>query len=183
MDKDFHPEQGSGASVKPKNQVYSKLSKDKDEDFAISISGPEPGAPRLPGKDRNGLPSLEGLRILMVEDNDINQLVTSVFLSNWDIETEIISNGRMVTDRLLKSQFDLIIMDLYLPGMDGYQTTREIRRQAPPEVANIPIIGVSGSKGMEDRYLAFDCGMNDFILKPINPNELYRKIIKYTLEN
>ncbi|MGD1844840.1 MAG: response regulator [Salibacteraceae bacterium] len=174
MDQEFQPDAGFELPGEPEFQIRYG---------SVSITRSEPGAPLLPRKERDGLPSLEGLRILMAEDNDVNQLVTSVFLSNWDIETEIVSNGRQVIDRLVKSHFDLVIMDINLPGMDGYQTTREIRRHSRPDIKHLPIIGVSGAVSNDERFLAQDSGMNDFICKPINPNELYRKIIQYTLEN
>lgn len=123
--------------------------------------------------------NLENIRILLVEDNQINQFVAVKFLDKWKCQYDIAENGEIALDYLSQSSYDLILMDLQMPVMDGYDATREIRNEQSKYYRDIPIIALTAGSILEVQNEAFEIGMNDFITKPFNPDELYAKIKKH----
>ena len=121
---------------------------------------------------------LKGSRILLVEDNKINQLVALKFLRRWDLVCDVAENGKVALKMLGESKYDLILMDLQMPEMDGYEATKEIRDSAKPELRKIPIIALTAAS-LEIKDSVFEAGMNDFLIKPFNPTELLTKLKKY----
>jgi signal transduction histidine kinase/CheY-like chemotaxis protein len=122
---------------------------------------------------------LKGKRLLLVEDFLINQIVVAEFLSKWEIELDIADNGIQALEKTKYQEYDIILMDLQMPEMDGYQTTRIIRSQENPKYANIPIIAMTASPESEIQEQVFEAGMNDFITKPFDPDDLFNKILKH----
>ena len=133
--------------------------------------------------ERPDFESLEGLTVLLVEDNHVNQLVASTFLSQWDIRTEITTDGKQAVEMVKNQDYDLVLMDLQIPEMDGYTAAEMIRRIEGDKYKNLPIIAITGFAQPETESMVAAKGMNDCITKPFNPNELYYKIKKYTLQN
>jgi CheY-like chemotaxis protein len=121
---------------------------------------------------------LGGARILLVEDNKVNQLVASKFLHQWDLKVIIANNGQEAVDLIQRRQFDLVLMDLQMPEMDGFEATRQIRHRTDEKKA-LPIIALTASAAEEVRTKVIDWGMDDFVSKPFNPSELHLKISKY----
>jgi len=119
---------------------------------------------------------LTGRRILVVEDNKVNQIIAQKFLKQWGINITIAENGKEALKKLELDNFELILMDLQMPEMDGYETTKRIR-SLNTSYQNIPIIALSASAMLQIRDKALVIGMNDFVTKPFNPNELYAKIL------
>jgi len=119
---------------------------------------------------------LTGRRILVVEDNKVNQIIAQKFLKQWGINITIAENGKEALKKLELDNFELILMDLQMPEMDGYETTRRIR-SSNTSYQNIPIIALSASAMLQIRDKALVIGMNDFVTKPFNPNELYAKML------
>ena len=119
---------------------------------------------------------LTGRRILVVEDNKVNQIIAQKFLKQWGINITIAENGKEALKKLELDNFELILMDLQMPEMDGYETTKRIR-SSNTSYQNIPIIALSASAMLQIRDKALVIGMNDFVTKPFNPNELYAKIL------
>jgi len=119
---------------------------------------------------------LKGVRILFVEDNKVNQRVGDRTLTKWGATLDIAENGRFAIDMLSKKKYDLILMDLQMPEMDGIETTQHIRNGMSPEISKIPIIAMTASafRGEYDNCIA--AGMNDYIAKPFKPDELYNMI-------
>ncbi|MCW3462570.1 PAS domain S-box protein [Chitinophaga nivalis] len=118
--------------------------------------------------------ALAGKLILVVEDNDINQQVAFHTLRNAGARTDVVSDGETALQMLRHKTYDCIIMDIQMPGMDGYQTTRAMRQQGI--TASIIAMTASAIKGEKERCL--EAGMNDYISKPFEPEELFYKIQK-----
>lgn len=114
-------------------------------------------------------------RILLVEDHKMVQLLVRKFLINADYEVDVVSDGETALEMTEQYEYDLILMDLKLPGVDGYETAKIIRES---KVLNgrVPILALTSSAEYEVREKMFDAGMNDYIGKPLNPKELTRKI-------
>ncbi len=119
---------------------------------------------------------LPGLNILVAEDNKINQLVAKQFLTRWGIEFTMVDNGEQAVEAVIREQFNLILMDLEMPVMDGYEATTLIRGLQDPLKSQIPIIALSASAMLEIRDKAKKCGMNSFVTKPFEPCDLYLHI-------
>ncbi len=122
------------------------------------------------------------VKILLVEDNKINQVVISRLLSNKGYNVDIAENGFVALDKLSESTYNLVLMDLHMPGMDGREATKIIRSDKS-EKKNIPILAITADaiSGVEDECLKI--GMNGFITKPINYEELYRQIELHCVVN
>jgi PAS domain S-box-containing protein len=119
----------------------------------------------------------ENIRVLLVEDNKVNQIVASTYLKKWKMEVTIASNGQEAVDAIESKNYDVVLMDLQMPVMDGYAATEIIRKKPDSYFREIPIIALTASAmmGMKDRVL--EVGMNDFVSKPFNPEELKSKIL------
>ncbi|HAM99168.1 MAG TPA: hypothetical protein DCQ26_11225 [Marinilabiliales bacterium] len=119
----------------------------------------------------------EVFKILLAEDNEINQLYVKTILQT-KYQVVVAPNGLEVLNRLRDEHFDLILMDLHMPEMDGYETTYTIRNLADATQKNIPIIALTAAaiKGERDKCLA--AGMNDYISKPFEPDDLFAKILE-----
>ncbi len=136
----------------------------------LGVSGQRPG-----NGSENIKTSLEGLSVLIVEDNEINQAVALELLRKKNIKAVVAANGRSVLKAAKKRRFDLILMDICLPDSDGFSLTRRIRAEG----ANVgtPIIAMTASTSNMERCL--DAGMNDFLSKPVDPEVLYRMISRW----
>lgn len=122
-----------------------------------------------------------GKRVLIVEDNELNREITSELLKDEGFLIEEAENGVEAIDKVIHSRsgyFDLILMDVQMPVMDGYKATREIRRMKESALAGIPIVALTANTFEEDKKKCFAAGMNGHIEKPIN-----RQIIRNTLAN
>lgn len=108
---------------------------------------------------------LDGRRILLVEDNPINQQVAAGFLRQWGIEVAIADNGEKALERLAQEPFDAVLMDLQMPVMGGIEAVRRLREN--PRFARLPVIAMTAATMVEDRAASEAAGMNDFIPKPI----------------
>ena len=120
--------------------------------------------------------SLDGLKILIVEDNKINQLVVAKMLNDKNIETATALNGVEALKAIEKEHFDLVLMDIQMPIMDGYKTTSEIRNMDDPRKSTVPIIALTASAFLSEAEKAKLFGMNDHVGKPFSPEELMEKI-------
>ena len=121
---------------------------------------------------------LAGNRILVVEDNIINQMVVTNMLRNLKMEVVTANHGLEALDRINEYNFDLILMDIQMPEMDGYRATAAIRKMADPVKRDVPIIALTASAFLthEDKAKLF--GMNEHVGKPFSPDELLEKIDK-----
>lgn len=118
-------------------------------------------------------------RILLAEDNEFNQVLVTALLKKWGMEATIVGNGREAVEEVSRNNYDLVLMDVQMPEMDGYKAAQSIRRLEDRSKAAIPIIAMTASalKGEVDRCMA--AGMDDFIAKPFDKQFLREKILKY----
>ncbi len=123
---------------------------------------------------------LNGVRLLLVDDYPINQIVVSEFLSKWNVVIDSADNGIQALEKIENSNYDIILMDLQMPDLDGYETTRRIRAMENSKNSKIPIIAITASSISEIKEQVLDAGMNDCIAKPFEPEDLFTKLIKYT---
>ncbi len=124
---------------------------------------------------------LKGCRILMVEDNPLNTFVGTKFLQKWGVELDIAENGLLALGMVIENNYDLILMDLQMPVMDGYEATIQIRQMQDRQKAAIPILAISAAAEQHIHNKAMEAGMNDFVNKPFIPDELRQKLGRYLL--
>jgi CheY-like chemotaxis protein/HPt (histidine-containing phosphotransfer) domain-containing protein len=124
---------------------------------------------------------LNGLRILLVDDHEENRIVANDTLqSKSKVDITEAANGQEVIQLLKQQDFDVILMDVQMPVLDGYETTRQIRSSFPPPKNNIPIIALTASVIRSDLDKCRDAGMNDYVPKPFKSSELISAIAKAT---
>ncbi len=119
------------------------------------------------------------VRVLLAEDNRINQMLAEALLEHLGLDTECVADGREAVEAVQKGDFALVLMDVNMPLMDGLQATREIRA-LEGEKAAIPIIAMTASAMEEDRQRCAAAGMNDYIAKPVEVEELQRLIARWS---
>jgi len=115
--------------------------------------------------------------ILLVEDNEINQHIACELLEKKGVNVTVANNGEEAVDILMQQSFDLVLMDIQMPVMDGYEATTVIRRNLTKQV--LPIIAMTAHAMTEDKERCFSAGMNDHLAKPIEPDALYQVLAKY----
>lgn len=118
-------------------------------------------------------------KILLVEDNLMNQELATSLLNSVGLTTMIANNGKEALDLLKPGSFDLVLMDLQMPIMDGLTATKEIRDMEDPYFKNVPILAMSARAFQKDKEECFEAGMNSYIVKPIDPSLLYEDLAKY----
>lgn len=119
-------------------------------------------------------------QVLLVEDNKINQQVANELLQHLDIEPLIVSNGLLAVEKVRDQSFDLVLMDIQMPEMDGYQATQEIRKFKSAE--ELPIIAMTAHAYELDKQKCLAHGMNEHISKPIDPELFYQTLRRYLPE-
>lgn len=117
---------------------------------------------------------LKGVKVLLVEDYPVNIKVASKFLALWNMSIDVAENGKFALEKFEIGKYDVILMDIQMPVMDGYTAATEIRKID----GNVPIIALSASAMINSQDRAFTVGMNDYVTKPFNPKELFNKIAK-----
>lgn len=120
---------------------------------------------------------LQGKRVLLVEDNDMNQEVATEFLEQVGVVLSIAENGQVALEKLATQSFDLVLMDCQMPVMDGYQATRELRKM--PGLEKLPVIAMTANAMAGDKEMCLRAGMNDHIAKPIEVARLYSTLLQY----
>ena len=118
---------------------------------------------------------LKGKRILLVEDNELNREIANLTLTKAGMLVEEAENGMIAVDKLINAQpdyYDLVLMDIQMPVMDGYKATQEIRSLPQQELANIPIVAMTANSFDDDKRKAFEVGMNAHVAKPIDVPKL-----------
>ena len=121
----------------------------------------------------------KSISILVAEDNAINQLLIKTILQKEGFEVEIADNGKLAIEALEKADFQIVLMDLMMPEMNGYETTFAIRNLIDPIKSIIPIIAVSADVTKDVKEKCFEAGMNDYVSKPYEAIQLIKKIIEH----
>ncbi len=123
--------------------------------------------------------NLVGARVLVVEDNEINQQVAQELLEGFGLSVEIADNGKKATELLAKgsSQFNAVLMDLQMPEMDGYEATRIIRQNL--KITELPIIAMTAHALQTEINKCMELGMNDYIAKPVEPDKLKATLVRW----
>ncbi len=130
-----------------------------------------------PGQEPNVRKGLEGVRILVVEDNEINQQVAQEILADAGMIVSVAENGQEALDLLQTHSYDALLMDIQMPVMDGYTATRRIRQDL--RFQELPIIAMTAHAMAGDQEKSVAAGMNDHITKPIDPSQLYLVLSKW----
>ena len=126
--------------------------------------------------------SLKGMRVLLVEDNEMNREIAQELLEENGIVVYTAEDGDIAVDKVRKSspqEYELILMDVQMPHMSGYEATREIRKLNDPQKANIPIIAMTANAFEEDKKNALDAGMNGHLAKPIDVQKLIQTLTEF----
>jgi CheY-like chemotaxis protein len=119
--------------------------------------------------------ALTNTKLLVAEDNKMNQMVLSLILEKTPLEIEFADDGQIAVEKAASNPYDLILIDIQMPNMNGYDATKNIRQNNQ----NIPIVALSANVMKEDVEKAEEAGMHDYLAKPIEVPELYRVLIKY----
>ena len=155
------PAQGSRFTFVLKFQVSEKGSQAREREPVESFTG------------------LEGKRILVAEDNKINFFVANKFLTGWGVIVTHAENGQVAIDKTKEEEFDLILMDLHMPVMDGIEASKIIRNSADPKINSIPIVALTAAIMSESHDKIDELNINDYVLKPFKPHDLFSRILKH----
>jgi two-component system sensor histidine kinase/response regulator len=127
---------------------------------------------------QHGLQDLTGVRVLLTEDNPLNQQVACELLAEVGVVVKVAGNGRIAVEMAQAEAFDAILMDMQMPEMDGLDATRTL--QALPDWNNTPIIAMTANAMTADRRSCLEAGMVDFVAKPIEPHKLFSTLLRWT---
>jgi two-component system, sensor histidine kinase and response regulator len=114
--------------------------------------------------------------ILTAEDNDVNQLVIKQILKKLGYKTDLVTDGKQAIDAIYEKEYNLVLMDIQMPEMDGLEATRIIRRI---DVKQPIIIALTANAMENDKRACLEAGMDDFIPKPVKPEELMKKLLQW----
>ena len=117
------------------------------------------------------------MRLLIVEDEPINREIALELIQEFGTTADTAENGIQALEMLSRCSYDLILMDMQMPEMDGLEATRRIRAQS--QYILLPIIAMTANAFAEDRERCLKAGMNDFIVKPVDPDELKMQLLRY----
>lgn len=135
--------------------------------------------------EESNIKSIEGMKILLVEDNDLNAEIAQVVLEDLGASVTIVPNGALAIEKyetLPEGSFDVILMDIMMPYMDGLSATKKIRELSREEAQQIPIIAMTANAFEEDAKRCFEAGMNDHISKPLDIKKLRQILSRYVSE-
>ncbi|HLA30520.1 MAG TPA: response regulator [Pseudomonas sp.] len=126
---------------------------------------------------RQDLSGLQGVRVLLVDDNELNQQVGRDLLEAAGLLVEVANNGQLALDMLARADFELVLMDMQMPVMDGLTACRHIR--ANPRWAGLPVLAMTANAMSRDRELCLAAGMNAHLAKPVDPDELFALLLHW----
>ncbi len=119
---------------------------------------------------------LNGMKVLVVEDDEFNQRIISIMLKNWGCVFDIAGNGKIGLELSRDNQYDLVLMDIHMPVMNGIESTHGIRTESQNPNRSIPIIAMTASALQEERRRAFEAGMNAYVTKPFTSDKLKAEV-------
>jgi two-component system, sensor histidine kinase len=130
---------------------------------------------------KNTALNLDGLKVLVAEDNNINAMILHKFLGKWNVKMDLAINGKEVLEKLSENEYDLVLMDLHMPLMGGEEATTIIRNNASASYKSIPIIALTADATTETQKIMLASGFDSYITKPFNPDKLYNILEEYAL--
>ncbi|MDP2761242.1 MAG: response regulator, partial [Sideroxyarcus sp.] len=134
-------------------------------------------AGELPTDTIEQLATIKGARILLVDDNDLNQEVATELLNDVGFVVDLAENGQIALDKVRAADYDLVLMDMQMPVMDGVTATLEIRKEE--RFKDLPVVAMTANAMQGDRDRCLAAGMNDHIAKPIDPEDLWKALLKW----
>lgn len=162
---------GAGSSF----YFYVKLNKPVEGPKDTAVAAPQ--NPANTSAYENARNNIANARILIVEDNHINQLLLSSILEKTSAQFDMVSGGQKAIEMVTKTAYDMILMDLNMPDIDGLEATKAIRRQT--NGADVPIIAMTGSADADTQQACIDAGMNDHVTKPFKPTTLLETLNRW----
>jgi CheY-like chemotaxis protein len=123
------------------------------------------------------LVTIKGSRVLLVEDNDLNQEVATELLRDAGLIVDLAENGQIALDKVRAADYDIVLMDMQMPVMDGVTATQEIRKEA--RFKDLPVVAMTANVMQGDRDRCMAAGMNDHVAKPIEPENLWKALLKW----
>ena len=144
--------------------TFEKTAPDSDNSSASTRFQPKPEL-------------FKGIKVLVAEDNSINQIVIGKFLDKWEIDYDVVDNGRKAVESYKENHYDLILMDLQMPKMNGYEASKEILNIADVRSEKIPIVALTASAQLDVKFKAETIGMTGFVTKPFKSADLYNTIL------
>jgi CheY-like chemotaxis protein len=121
---------------------------------------------------------LEGLRILVVEDDPVNQLLAEQVLNGWKCSVDMAVNGKIALEKVGLNDYDIVLMDIRMPVMDGYEATHRIRTQLRGQRSQVPILALTAHAALWESEKCLAIGMNGYLSKPYRLEDLYDEIIR-----
>lgn len=159
--------------------IESEPGKGSTFSFIITLGISDKASVAHKSEQSENYSGLEGKRILIAEDNKINFFVANKFLTGWGVLVTHAENGQLALDKVETDDFDLILMDLQMPVMDGIEASKRIRESDNLKIKNIPIVALTAAIMSESHNKAEDHYINDYILKPFKPHDLFERILKH----
>ncbi|MGV8118767.1 MAG: response regulator [Candidatus Xenobiia bacterium LiM19] len=152
-------------------------------DTIMGVMGKEaqkiPRKEKKTGFDSESLRPVRGAKVLLVEDNEINQQVATEILQGAGLIVTVADNGRKAIEAVAKENFDIVLMDIQMPEMDGFQATMGIRASGKAGINELPIVAMTANAMAGDRERSIEAGMNDHVTKPIDPDELFSALLRW----
>lgn len=130
-------------------------------------------------QEKSNLADFEGKRVLIVDDNEINILIAKRILMKWGLSIDFASDGYQAIECITKTKYDLVFMDIKMPGITGYETTTIIRGMDEEYYKNLPIVALTASTLHDDEGKFKESGMNGHVLKPFNPSEIKKVLTEF----
>ncbi len=164
-----------GFLVKPVNPsvMFDTIMQAMAKDMPKELRSPE-----RKGKESELIKRLAGVRVLLVEDNEINQQVATEILAGAGLAVSVANNGQEAVEAIQKNAYDVILMDVQMPVMDGYTATGIIRKDE--RFRDLPILAMTAHAMAGDQDKSMAAGMNDHVTKPIDPEKLFATLAKWT---
>lgn len=183
---------GLGLSIVKRNvemmhgQIHTESVVDHGTTFTVilPLALPDPSA-QVTREPLRSTVSLQGKRVLLCEDNEMNTEIAKMMLMNQGMTVDTAANGREALEHFKIAPahyYDVILMDIHMPIMDGLEATRAIRHMDRPDAKDVPILAMTADAFEEGIRKCMDAGMNDHLMKPINPEVLFQTIGKYISE-
>ncbi len=164
-----------GGSISVRSQV------DKGSTFTVIVplTRVKTGTAKSAGETQlRDVLAFEPLNVLLVEDNEINRIYAESLLHKWNCRVDIAENGKIAVEKLMLQPFDLVLMDVQMPVMDGFEATQAIRNGLEP-ARSVPILALTANASLKYADRCLEAGMNECISKPFTPDQLFRKLQKY----